>query len=165
MRFEIRGKISPRFVGPYEILEKIGKVAYRLVLPPSLSRVHSVIHVSMLRKYIPDPNHVIELEALNLREDLPFEEQPIRIVDHKNQVLRRINISYVKVQWQNHSEREATWELEEKMRLKCPFLFENSGLDPRELCAFVRLVLQVYGVAMSYAQGGGLGRDSITIRE
>ncbi|XP_077226462.1 uncharacterized protein LOC143859697 [Tasmannia lanceolata] len=129
MRFGVRGKLSPRFVGPYEILEKIGKVAYRLALPPSLSGVHNVFHVSMLRKYISDPNHVIELEPLNLREDLSFEEQPIRTVDCKDQVLRRRTILYVKVQWRNHSEREATWELEEKMKLKYMFLFENSALE------------------------------------
>ncbi|XP_077251826.1 uncharacterized protein LOC143891059 [Tasmannia lanceolata] len=74
------------------------KVAYRLALSPSLSGVHNVFHVSMLRKYISDPNHVIELEPLNLREDLSFEEQPVRIVDCKDQVLRRRTIPYVKVQ-------------------------------------------------------------------
>ncbi|XP_077237408.1 uncharacterized protein LOC143879108 [Tasmannia lanceolata] len=132
MRFGVRGKLNPRFVGPYEILENIGKVAYRLALPPSLSGVHNVFHVSLLRKYISDPNHVIELEPLNLREDLSFEEQHIRIVDRKDQVLRRRTIPCVKVQWRNHSEREATLELEEKMKSKYLFLFENSGLGPRE---------------------------------
>ncbi|XP_077246041.1 uncharacterized protein LOC143885883 [Tasmannia lanceolata] len=133
MRFGVRGKLSPRFVGPYEILEKIEKVAYRLALRPSLCGVHNVFHVSMLRKYISDLNHVIELEPLNLREDLLFEEQPVRIVDRKDQVLRRRTIPYVKVQWRNHSEREATWELEEKMRSKYPFLFEIAGLSPHEV--------------------------------
>ncbi|XP_077249391.1 uncharacterized protein LOC143888889 [Tasmannia lanceolata] len=133
MRFGVGGKLSPRYVGPYEILEKIRKVAYRLALPPSLSGVHNAFHVSMLGKYTSDPNHVIELEPLNLREDLSFEEQPVRLVDRKDQVLRRRTIPYVKVQWQNHSEREATWELEEKMRSKYPFLFETSGFDPREV--------------------------------
>ncbi|XP_077223986.1 uncharacterized protein LOC143858257 [Tasmannia lanceolata] len=127
MRFGVRGKLSPRFVGPNEILEKIEKVAYRLALPPSLSRVYNVFHVSMLRKYVADPNHVIELEPLNLREDLSFEEQPVRIVDCKDQVLRRRTIPYVKVQQRNHSKREATWELEEKMRSKYSFLFKNSN--------------------------------------
>ncbi|XP_077237181.1 uncharacterized protein LOC143878846 [Tasmannia lanceolata] len=97
MRFGVRGKLSPRFVGPYVILEKIGKVAYRLALPPSLSGVHNVFYVSMLRKYISDPNHVIELEPLNVREDLSFEEQHVRIVDRTDQVLRRRTIPYVKV--------------------------------------------------------------------
>ncbi|XP_077217960.1 uncharacterized protein LOC143852461 [Tasmannia lanceolata] len=126
MRFGVRGKLSPRFVGPYEIHEKIGKLAYRLALPPSLSGVHNVFHISMLRKYIPDPSHVIDIAPLELREDMSFEEQPIRIVDHKDQVLRRWTIPYVKVQWQNHSECEATWELEEKMRDKYMFLFDGS---------------------------------------
>ncbi|XP_077223353.1 uncharacterized protein LOC143856957 [Tasmannia lanceolata] len=133
MWFGVRGILSPRFVGPYEILEKIGKVAYRLALPPSLSGVHNVFHVSMLRKYVAVLNHVIELEPLNLRKHMSFEEQRVRIVGHKDQLLRRRTIPYVKVQWRNHSEREATWELEEKMRSKYKFLFENSGLDPREV--------------------------------
>ncbi|XP_077216018.1 uncharacterized protein LOC143850678 [Tasmannia lanceolata] len=133
MQFGVRGKLSPRVVGPYEILEKIRKVAYRLALPPSLSGIYNVFHVSMLRKYISDPNHVIELEPLNLREDLSFEEQPIRNVDRKDQVLRRRTIPYVKVQWRNHSEREATWEHEEKLRSKYLFLFENSSLDSRKV--------------------------------
>ena len=87
MRFGIRGKLSPRFVDPFENLDKIEKVAYRLVLPPALSSVHNVFHVSMLMKYIPDPNHVVEYEPLHLREDLIYEEVPIRIVDQKDQVL------------------------------------------------------------------------------
>ncbi|XP_077232196.1 uncharacterized protein LOC143867348 [Tasmannia lanceolata] len=114
-------------------IEKIGKVAYRLVLPPSLSGVHDVFHVSMLRKYVPDSNHEIQLESLNLTEDFSFEEQPICIVDRKDQVLMRRTIPYVKIQWWNHSERETTWELEEKMREKYLFLIENSSLDPREV--------------------------------
>lgn len=127
MRFGLRGKLSPRFVGPFEILERIREVAYRLALPPILSRVHNVFHISMLRKYVPDSNHVIGYEALPIREDLSYEEQPIRIVDTKDQVLRRRVISYVKVQWSNHSEREATWELEEEIREKYPELF----IDPQ----------------------------------
>ncbi|XP_077249400.1 uncharacterized protein LOC143888901 [Tasmannia lanceolata] len=103
MRFGVRGQLSPRFVGPYEILEKIGKVAYRLALPPSLSGVHNVFHILMLRKYIPDPSHVIDIALLELREDLSFEEQPICIVDRKDQVHKRWTIPYVKIQWQNHS--------------------------------------------------------------
>ncbi|OMO80899.1 reverse transcriptase [Corchorus capsularis] len=127
MRFGVRGKLSPRFIGPFEILEKVGEVAYRLALPPSLSGVHNVFHVSMLRKFTPDPNHVIELAPLPLRADLTYDEQPIKIVDRKEQVLRRRTIPYVKVQWHNHSEREATWELESKIKEKYPELFETNG--------------------------------------
>ncbi|XP_028090928.1 uncharacterized protein LOC114291095 [Camellia sinensis] len=129
MRFGVRGKLSPRFVGPFEVLDRIGEVAYRLALPPSLVGVHNVFHVSMLRKYIPDPSHVIDHAPLQFKEDLTYEEHPIRIADRKEQVLRRRVIHYVKVQWSNHSEREATWELEDEMRQKYPQLFETPGMS------------------------------------
>ena len=101
MRFGFQGKLSPRFVGPFEVLERMGKVAYRLTLPPSLLGVYNVFHVSMLRKYIPDPSHVVDYEPLKLRDDLTYEEQPVKIVDKKEQELKRRTIHYVKVQWRN----------------------------------------------------------------
>ena len=104
-------------------------MAYRLALPPSLVGVHNVFHVSMLRKYIPDPSHVIDHAPLQFKEDLTYEEHPIRIADRKEQVLRRRVIHYVKVQWSNHSEREATWELEDEIRQKYPQLFETTGMS------------------------------------
>ena len=100
--------MSPRFVGPFEVLERMGKVAYRLALPPSLSGVHNFFHVSMLRKYILDPSHVVDYEPLKLRDDLTYEEQPVKIVDKKEQELKCCTIHYVKVQWRNRSVREAT---------------------------------------------------------
>ena len=75
-----------------------------------------------------DPNHIVELEPVQARKDLTYEEYSIRIVDRKEQILRRRNISYVKVQWSRHSEREATWELEEEMKQKYPQLFETTGM-------------------------------------
>ncbi|XP_075504471.1 uncharacterized protein LOC142541906 [Primulina tabacum] len=120
VRFSKAGKLNPRYVGPFEILEKVGTLAYRLALPPNMSRIHNVFHVSQLRKYISDPRHVLEVEPLiiesNLGEELKYEKVPIRVVDTKDQVLRPRIIPYVKVQWSNHTEREATWELEERMR-------------------------------------------------
>ncbi|XP_075486363.1 uncharacterized protein LOC142525968 [Primulina tabacum] len=89
VRFRKAGKLNPRYVGPFEILEKVGTLAYRLALPPSMSRIHNVFHVSQLRKYISDPSHVLEAEPLmiesNLEEELKYEEVPIRIVDAKDQ--------------------------------------------------------------------------------
>ena len=76
MRFGRRGKLSPRFVGPFEILEKIGTVAYRLALPPNLSGIHNVFHISMLRKYVPDPTHVLESEPLQIHSNMTYEEDP-----------------------------------------------------------------------------------------
>ena len=80
MRFGKKGKLSPRFIGPFEILERVGVVAYRIPLPPNFAAVHNVFHVSMLQKYTPDPTHEIEHETLPLREDLSYEERPNRIL-------------------------------------------------------------------------------------
>jgi len=82
-RFGKKGKLAPRYVGPFEILERINTVAYRLALPPDLSRVHSVFHVSMLRKYIRDPLHVIDYSGVVVNEDLGYEEKPMRIIDRQ----------------------------------------------------------------------------------
>ncbi|GKV46428.1 hypothetical protein SLEP1_g53413 [Rubroshorea leprosula] len=122
-RFGLKGKLSPRYIGPFEILERVGEVAYRIALPPKLSNVHNVFHVSVLRKYEPDPSHVINYEPLELKEDLSYTEQPIQILDRKEKVLRNKTVSLVKVLWRHHSENEATWELESQMRGQYPNLF------------------------------------------
>ena len=124
-RFGRRGKLNPRYIGPFEILDKIGTTAYRLALPPELSRVHNVFHVSMLRKYNPDPSHVVAHEPLSLREDLSYEEVPVSITDRESRILRNREISFVKVLWQNHTPREATWELESEFRAQYPHLFDQ----------------------------------------
>ncbi|KAL0282370.1 UNVERIFIED_CONTAM: hypothetical protein Sradi_7263100 [Sesamum radiatum] len=116
MHFGMTRKLSPRFVGLFEVLERIGEVAYRLTLPPSLSRIHDVFHVSLLRRYLSDPSHVLEVEPFVIKEDLRYEEIPLRIVDRKEQQLRTRSVAYVKIQWSNHTEQEATWELENKIR-------------------------------------------------
>ena len=116
MRFGRKGKLSPRFVGPFEILERVGTLAYKVALPPSLSKIHNVFHVSILRKYIYDPSHVVELEPIQNFEDLTYEEVPVQIVHVMDKVLRHAVVKLVKVQWRNHSIQEATWELEEEMR-------------------------------------------------
>ncbi|GAV69252.1 Chromo domain-containing protein [Cephalotus follicularis] len=125
MRFGKKGKLTPRFIGPFEILERVGAVAYRLALPPSLSDVHNVFHVSMLRKYHPDPSHVLQWEPLELRTDLSFEEIPIRILDRRIKQLRSKTIPLVKVLWQYHGVEEATWEREDEMQAKYPQLFSS----------------------------------------
>ncbi|KAA0067728.1 pol protein [Cucumis melo var. makuwa] len=125
LRFEKKGKLSPRFVGPFEILERIGPVAYRLALPPSLSTVHDVFHVSMLRKYVADPTHVVDFEPLQISENLSYEEQPVEIFAREVKKLRSREISLVKVLWPNHGVEEATWEREEDMRAQHPELFED----------------------------------------
>ena len=80
MRFEKKGKLSPRFNGPYEVIEKVGLVAYRLALPSELEKIHNVFHVSMLRRYRSDPSHVVSSKVIELRPDLKYEEEPVEIL-------------------------------------------------------------------------------------
>ncbi|XP_070003511.1 uncharacterized protein [Nicotiana sylvestris] len=124
MRFGKKGKLSPRFIGPYEILEKKGNVAYRLALPIELSFVHPVFHVSMLRKYIHDESHIIPADTIEIKAGLTYEEVPIEILDRQVRKLRTKDIASVKVLWSNHDSKEATWEVKEDMRKKYPYLFE-----------------------------------------
>ena len=77
----VKGKLAPRYIGPFEIRSQVGEVAYRFVLPPELSRIHPVFHVSILRKYISDPSHVLQPQVVELNEDLTYEEYPMAIVD------------------------------------------------------------------------------------
>ncbi|XP_023522445.1 uncharacterized protein LOC111786376 [Cucurbita pepo subsp. pepo] len=123
LRFGRKGKLSPRFIGPFEILERIRPVAYRLALPPSLSTVHNVFHVSVLRKYMANPTHVIEYEALEVAEDLSYEEKPLEILDRKVRTLRTRNIAFVKMWWRNQPMEKATWEREDDIKEKYPELF------------------------------------------
>ena len=108
MRFGKRGKLSQIFIGPYEIVRKVGPVACRLKLPLELSRIHGTFHVSMLRKYIPDPSHVLREQPVQLKENLTYEEIPVQIVDHKEQVLRSKVILLVKALWKNNKSEAAT---------------------------------------------------------
>lgn len=126
MRFGKSGKLSPRFIGPFEILERIGEVAYRLALPPQLSGVHNVFHVSMLRKYEPDPSHVLDWVDLEVDEDSSYEERPVQILDTQEQLLRGKTISLIKVLWRHHGVEEATWVQEVEVRSKYPDLFEHA---------------------------------------
>ncbi|KAL0553629.1 hypothetical protein IC582_007529 [Cucumis melo] len=104
----LEGKLSPRFVGSFEILERIGPVAYRLVLPPSLSTVHDVFHVSMLRKYVSDTSHVVDYKPLEIDENLSYTEQPVEVLAREVKMLRNRETPLVKVLWRNHRVEEAT---------------------------------------------------------
>ena len=103
----------------------MGSVAYKLKLPPELSRIDDTFHVSMLRKYIPDPSHVIREQPVQLKENLTYEETPVQIIDRKEQVLRSKVIPLVKVLWKNHEREAATWESEVQMRYQYPQLFSD----------------------------------------
>ena len=125
LRYGTKGKLSPRFIGPFEILERVGAVAYKIALPPNLAAVHNVFHVSMLRKYTPNPTHVIEHEMLPLREDPSYEEKPSRILTRDTRRLRNKDIPMVKISWGNRYEEEATWEREKDVRKAYPELFQE----------------------------------------
>ena len=88
MRFGRNGKLSPRFIRPYEVIEKVGLVAYRLALPPKLEKIHTVFHVSMLRRYRSDPSHVASLEIIELCPDFTYEEEPVEILAREVKELR-----------------------------------------------------------------------------
>ena len=119
--------MSPRYIGPYEIIERIGPLAYKLALPPELARIHNVFHVSMLRQYRSDPSYVIKDLDVEISDDLSYVEEPVRIVDHRAKQLRKRDIPMVKVLWKNHGVEEATWETAEKMQQNYPHLFHDSG--------------------------------------
>ena len=127
-RFGKKGKLSPRYVGPYEILARKGKVAYQLALPPSMSSVHDVFHISLLKKYIKDPTHVLTVDVPELTEDLTFEVTPVEITGRKVQQLRNRDIHYVKVTWRSKDLEEVTWEEENAMRNQYPHLFDLEGM-------------------------------------
>ena len=127
VRFGKRGKLSPRFIGPFEILERVGTVAYRLALPPSIPGFHEVFHVSMLRKYTPDPAHVVDWGQIEVDTEGTFEEGLVCIVDNRDQVLRRKTVRLVRVQWRHYGVEESTWEREDTMWVTYPFLFRDEG--------------------------------------
>ena len=127
VRFGKRGKLSPRFIGPFEIVERVGIVAYRLALPPSMLGVHEVFHVSMLREYTPDPAHGVDWGQIEIDTDGTFEEGPVCIVDSRDRVLRRKTVRLVRVLWQHCGVEESTWEREDKMRATYHFLFRDEG--------------------------------------
>ena len=136
VKFGKRGKLSTRFIGPFEILERVGTVAYWLALPPFMSGVHEVFHVSMLRRYTPDPAHVVDWGEIEVDTDGTFEEGPVCIVDSRDQVLRRKTVRLVRMLWQHRGVEESTLEREDTMRATYPFLFRDEDIW------FSRLILK-----------------------
>jgi hypothetical protein len=123
MRFGVKGKLAPRYIRPFFILERIGPSAYRFALPPSLAGVHNIFHVSQLRRYISDPSYVLKAESLHVEPDLSYRERTLCILDTQETQLRRRSIPRVLIQWENRLPCEATWELESEMRESYPKLF------------------------------------------
>jgi hypothetical protein len=123
-KFKVKGKLTPRYIGPFNILERKGEVAYQLELPDSLSDVH-VFHVSHLKKCLRVPEEQLPMEELNVNEDLTYSEYPVRILETSHRITRSKVINMCKVQWSHHSEDEATWEREDELRAEFPQLFSE----------------------------------------
>ena len=126
-RFGKKGKLAPRYIGPFEVIKVVSKAAYQLQLPAQLSEVHDVFHVSMLRKCLSDATPVVNLEDIEVQDGVTYEEQPVRILDTKEKVLRNKIIRLVKVLWQHHGVEEATLEPKLEIREKYPHLFTTRG--------------------------------------
>jgi hypothetical protein len=142
-RFNVKGKLAPRYVGPFKIVDRRGEVAYQLELPPQLSDVHDVFHVSQLKKCLWVPEEQLPMEELDLGGDLTYSERPVKIFDTAERVTRNKVIKMCKVQWSHHTEDEATWEHEEELRADYPELFPSaswiSGRDSSKGGRFVTL--------------------------
>jgi len=119
-------KLSPKFIGPYQILRRIGPVAYEIALPPQLANFHSMFHISQLRKYVPDPSHVLEVKDLQIRGDLSVKVQPVGLGDIQTRQLRGKSISLVHVIWDKRTS-DFTWELEDDVRKSYPHLFSGKS--------------------------------------
>jgi hypothetical protein len=111
-RFSVKGKLAPRYIGPFEILEICGPVAYCLQLPSQLAAIHNIFHISQLRKCVKIPTEIIDSQVIEIEPDLTYTEQPLRVLDTKERSTRTETIRMFKIQWNHHTEEEATWETE-----------------------------------------------------
>ncbi|GKF46810.1 putative reverse transcriptase domain-containing protein [Tanacetum coccineum] len=125
VRFGKKGKLAPRFVGLFEIVEKVGHVAYRLDFPEELNGVHDTFHVSNLKKCLADPTLKVPLDEIRVDAKLNFVEEPVEIFEREFKKLKRSRIAIVKVRWNSKHGPEFTWEREDQMKLKYPHLFSN----------------------------------------
>ena len=119
-------KLALRFCGPFKILDRIGPVAYQLALLANL-KIHNVFHVSLLKKYIHDPAHMIDWNLVQLEPEGDFQVEPLRILDQREITLRNRVVTQVKVQWKHFSPQEATWELDGDLRKSQPTLFQEGN--------------------------------------
>jgi hypothetical protein len=119
-RFRVKGKLAPRYVGLFLILDRYGPVAYRLQLPETLSAVHNVFHVSQLKKCLRIPDRTIDVVDVALEPDLTYSEHPIRVLDRKDRVTLKRTLKFYKVQWNQHTEDEATWETQDFLEKNFP---------------------------------------------
>jgi hypothetical protein len=129
--FKVRGKLAPRFIRPFKILEKRGDVDYQLELPSQLSNVHDVFHVSQLKKCLRVPEEQLPMEDLDTKEDLSYQEYSVKILETSERVTRNKRIKMCKVQWSHHTEEEATWEREEEWKAEFPSFFSDPSESQR----------------------------------
>jgi hypothetical protein len=122
-RFQIKGKLAPRFVGPYPVINRVGPAAHHLELPESMSDIHNMFHVSQLRKCLQVPENHIEAETIQIQKDLKYREKPVKILDSAVRKTRDSEVRLCKVQWSREGEEEATWESEDSLRREYPYLF------------------------------------------
>jgi hypothetical protein len=125
-RFQVKGKLAPRFVGPYPIIGRIGPAAYRLQLPESMPDIHNVFHVSQLRKCLKVPESHIEEETIQIQKDLQYREKSVKILDSAIRKTRNSEVKLCKVHWSREGQEEATWESEDSLRREYPYLFSNT---------------------------------------
>jgi hypothetical protein len=125
MSFKVRGKLAPRFIGPFKILKKRGELAYQLELLPQLSDVHDIFHVSQLKKCLRVPEEQIPMEDLDAKEDLSYQEYPVKILETSERVTRNKRIKMCNVQWSHHTEEKATWERKEELKAEFPSFFSE----------------------------------------
>jgi hypothetical protein len=119
-RFGVKGKLAPRYIGPFPILEQCRPVAYILQLHESLSAVHNVFHMSQLKKCLRIPDRTIDVVDVTLEPDLTYLEYPIRVLDQKDRTSRKRTLKFYKVQWNKHTEDEATWETQDFLEKNFP---------------------------------------------
>src|SRR5688572_23840892 len=124
-RFQVKGKLAPRFIGPCPIIGRVGPAAYRLELPESMSDIHNVFHVSQLRKCLQAQESHLEEETVQIQKDLQYREKPVKILDSAIRKTRTSEVKLCKVQWSREGEEEATWESEDFLRREYPYLFPN----------------------------------------
>ncbi|GJT70290.1 putative reverse transcriptase domain-containing protein [Tanacetum coccineum] len=125
VRFGKKGKLAPRFVGPFEIVKKVGPVAYRLDLPEELNGVHDTFYMSNLKKCLADPTLQVPLDEIRVDAKLNFMEEPVEILEREFKKLKRIRIAIVKVRWNSKRGLEFMWKREDQMKLKYPYLFSD----------------------------------------
>jgi hypothetical protein len=127
-RFGVKGMLAPRYIGLFLILEQCRPVAYRLQLPESISAVHNVFHVSQLKKCLWIPDRTIDVVDVTLELDLTYSEHPIRILDQKNIITQKRTLKFYKVQWNQHTEDEATWETQDFLEKNFPMFLASCNL-------------------------------------